>query len=94
MSISVHVHLISGRSATLEAEPEESIDFLRQRAQSALRVGKGRLLTTSGDVVNVVAGGTVKRARLRDNDVLTLQVGQVRISATCGNTWLICGNPG
>ncbi|CAE7241149.1 HERC2, partial [Symbiodinium natans] len=64
MSISVRVHLLSGKSALLATEPEESVTSLCQRAQCALGAGKGRLLTASGDRL---AGGAVKRARLQDN---------------------------
>ena len=79
MSISVHVHLLSGTNVTLATEPEEFVTRLCQKAQGSLRVGKGRLLTASGDTL---AEGTVKRARLQDNDVLTLNVGQVHLSAS------------
>ena len=79
MPMSVHVHLLSGRSVTLETEPEASIDSLSQKAQSALGVGKGRLLTASGDAL---AEGTVQGAGLQDKDVLTLQVGEVRVKAS------------
>ena len=78
MSVSVHVHLLSGASITLATDPEESVTSLCQRAQSALRVGKGRLLATSGDML---AGGTVTRALLQDNDFLTLHVGQVCLAS-------------
>ena len=78
MSISVHVQLLSGTSITLAVEPEESVTSLCQRAQGGLRVGKGRLLTTSGDML---AGGTVTPARLQDNDLLTLHVGQVCLAS-------------
>ena len=81
MSISVHVHLLSGASVTLATEPEESVTCLCQRAQGALGVGKGRLLTSSGEAL---AGGTVGRAGLQDNGVLTFQVGNVKIRASKG----------
>ena len=81
MSIAVHVHLLSGASVTLATEPEESVTCLCQRAQGALTVGKGRLLTSSGETL---AGGPVKRARLQHNDVLTLHVGQVLVRASKG----------
>ena len=45
MSFSVHVHLLSGARVTLATEQEESVTCLCQRAQGALRVGLGRLLT-------------------------------------------------
>ena len=45
-----------GRAVSLEAEPDASIQSLKQRAQSALGVGNGRLLTSRGDVVDVPGG--------------------------------------
>ena len=45
MAISVHVHLLSGKSASLEVEVDASVQSLKNRAQSALMVpGRGRLL--------------------------------------------------
>ena len=67
MSVSVHVHLLSAKSVSLATEPEESVSSLCQRARGALGVGKGRLLTTSGDALTE---GTVKRARLQDSKTM------------------------
>ena len=39
MPISVHVHLLSGKSASLEVEVDASVQSLKNRAQSALMVG-------------------------------------------------------
>ena len=36
MSISVDVHLLSGKSASLDVEADASVESLKQRAQSAL----------------------------------------------------------
>ena len=41
MSISIHVHLLSGKGVTSATDPEESVTCLCQRARDALRVGKG-----------------------------------------------------
>ena len=87
MSISVHVHLLSGASVTLATEPEESVTCLCQRAQDALKVGKGRLLTTSGETL---AGGTVRRARLRDNDLLTLPSDRFESGLRVDSPLLLC----
>ena len=48
MSITVDVHLISGKTVSLETETDVCLDDLKQRAQVALGVGKGRLLTFLG----------------------------------------------
>ena len=48
MSVSVAVHLLSGKSASLEVEADASIESLKDRAQSALGTGRGRLLNSSG----------------------------------------------
>ena len=48
MGISVDVRLISGRRAIVELEADASVETLRQRAQSALAVGRGRLLNSAG----------------------------------------------
>ena len=36
MSVSVDVHLLSGKSASLEVEADEFVESLKQRAQSTL----------------------------------------------------------
>ena len=76
MSVSVAVHLLSGKSASLEAEADASIESLKDRAQSALGTGRGRLLD---------GAQTVKEGKLKSGDVLTLHVNQVQIKATRPN---------
>ena len=49
MPISVDVHLLSGKTASLEVEADASVESLKQRAESALATGRGRLLNSSGD---------------------------------------------
>ena len=77
MSLSVAVHLISGRSVTLETEANASVESLRQRAQRALSVGRGRLLNSSGRVLD--GSRTVEQAGLKSGETLTLHVRQVQV---------------
>ena len=70
MSISVDVHLLSGKRAAVEVEAEASVESLKRRAQSALAVpGTGRLLNSSGEVLD--GAQTVTEAELRSGDVVT-----------------------
>ena len=82
MPISVHVHLLSGKSASLEVEVDASVQSLKNRAQSALMVpARGRLLKPSGEVLD--SAQTIKQARLESGDMLTLQVSrQAQLQAT------------
>ena len=80
MSISVHVHLLSGKSASLEVEADASVESLKHRAQSALAVPSSRqLLNSSGEVLD--GAQTVTEAMLNSGDVLTLLVNQVRLKS-------------
>ncbi|OLQ01281.1 hypothetical protein AK812_SmicGene15985 [Symbiodinium microadriaticum] len=74
MSISVDVHLLSGKSASLEVEADVSVESLKQRAQSALGAGRGRLLNSSGEVLD--GAQSVAEAKLMSGDVLTVHVKQ------------------
>ena len=80
MSISVDVHLLSGKSASFEVEAAASVESLKDRAQSALGTGRGRLLNSFGEVLDGVK--TITEAKLKSGDVLTLHVNQVRLQAT------------
>ena len=82
MSISVDVHLLSGKTETLEVGADDSVESLRRRAQSALKTGNGRLLNSSGEVLD--GASTVKEARLQNGNVLTLHMKQVELVATKG----------
>ncbi|CAE7938092.1 gyaR, partial [Symbiodinium sp. KB8] len=78
MSISVNVHLLSGKRATVEVEADASVESLKRRAHSALAVpSRGRLLNSSGEMLD--GAQTVTEAELRSGDVLTLHVNQVQI---------------
>ena len=77
MAIIVDVTLISGQSVSLEADLTASVQSLAERARRALRVGHGRLLTSSGSILD---GDTeLGAAKLQTGDCLTLQVGTIRI---------------
>ena len=66
MSISMKVSLLSGETATVQAGPDETVETLRQRAQVALGVRKGRLLDSSAEALD---GCTpTKFARVKDGD--------------------------
>ena len=62
MSVTVEVGLLSGKTATLQAGCDESVATLKCRAEAALGVGRGRLLDSSGSVLD--AGLPIKRARV------------------------------
>ena len=79
MAISVDVHLLSGRRVSLETPEDATVAELNQRAQSALAVGRGRLLSADGQVLDV--SRTVKRARIQNGDELYLRVQQPEVSA-------------
>ncbi|CAE7803625.1 DHX57, partial [Symbiodinium sp. CCMP2456] len=81
MSITLSVSLLSGRSVSVEAEPEDAILLLRQRAQSVLGVGAGVLLHSTGSLDEAA---TVQEAGLKNGDELTYQVRRVSL----------CDNPG
>ena len=78
MSATVSVGLLSGRTVTLQADPSESVKSLRQRAQAALEVGEGRLLKTSGSVLDDAS--TIQNAWLQHGDVLTLHLRKVQLA--------------
>ena len=88
MSISVDVHLPSGKSASLEVEADATVESLKYRAQSALVTGRGRLLNSSGEVLD--GAKTTTEAKLMSGDELTLHVHQVQLNATRGSPCQDC----
>ena len=80
MSLTVHVGLLSGRTVTVQADLEEAVGTLKRRAETALEVGKGRLVDSSGGVLDVDA--PIKRARLQNGESLVLHIGRVQVNAT------------
>ena len=100
MSLTVHVGLLSGRTATVQADLDEGVAVLKRRAEIALEVGKGRLVDSSGGVLDVDA--PIKRARLQNGDSLVLHIGRVQVQATyrafaavlCDGSVVTWGNAG
>ena len=78
MSHTVEVGLISGKTVSLETHGEESVESLRARAPTALGAGKGRLLDSTGSVLD--GGAPLKTARLQYEAPLTFQVRRVDIT--------------
>ena len=79
MSISVEVRLLSGKRTCVNAGLDEEVGTLQLRAQAALGVRRGRLLDSSGGVLD--ASTPVKTARLQNADSLTLHISRVQV---CG----------
>ena len=79
MSIVAGVGLLSGRKVIQEAGLTEKVDEVKARAQSALGVGKGRLLDPSGFALDECKPIT---AVVQNGDLLTFHVGRVQV---CGS---------
>ncbi|OLQ08894.1 hypothetical protein AK812_SmicGene7558 [Symbiodinium microadriaticum] len=79
MSITVEVGLLSGKTATVKAGLDEEVGALKCRAQIALGVGRGRLVGSSGSVLDTCA--PIKQTRLQNGDLLTLHINRVQIQA-------------
>ena len=90
MSLTVEVSLISGKTAWLQAHGDESVESLRMRAQRALGVGNGRLLSSTGSALD--GGALVKEARLPHAEPLMLQVRRVDICCRGGAFAAIVGD--
>ena len=84
MSITVQVRLLSGRTATVNADLQEEVQSLNLRAQTALGVGTGRLVHSSGSVLH--ACSRIKDTELQNGDSLTLHLCRVQIQA-CGDAF-------
>ena len=82
MSITVEVSLLSGKTAAVEADLYEAVQAVAQRAQIALGVGKGRLLDSSGAVLDGCA--CIKKAKVQNGDSLTLHVNRVQVQSSDG----------
>ena len=79
MAFVVDVTLISGQRVSLEADLTASVQSLAERARRALGVGRGRLFSSFGSILD---GDTqLGAAKLQTGDCLTLQVGKARIHA-------------
>ena len=79
-TVSVHVHLISGRTVSLDIEENAFVEALRQRASSALAVGTGKLVNAVGHALEGAA--TLREARIQSGDMLMLHVRQAEVIAS------------
>ena len=78
MSIRIQVTLLSGRTATVDAGADASVDEVMLQAQSILEVGRGRLVTSSGHVLD--GSETITKCGLRSGDVITMHVAPTQVS--------------
>eukprot|EP00439_Symbiodinium_sp_Y106_P017136 s2104_g2.t1 len=78
MPICLSVSLLSGKRIGIEAPLDSSVDTIRQRAQQLLGIGRSRLMTSSGCVLD--GHLTVEEAELRHMDDLMLCAQPVRVA--------------
>ena len=90
MSIAVYVGLLSGKTATVNAGLDEEVGTLKLRAQAALGVGCGRLLDSSGSVLDVCA--PIRDTTVKTGDSLTLHISRVQACATASAFAAILGD--
>ena len=81
MSILLHVSMLSGNAVSIETELDSDVEEFRQRAQTALSVGKGRLFDSSGTLLS--GAKTIRECGLQTDDFLTLHLQPVRILGCC-----------
>ena len=77
--ISARVGLISGKTLLLDAGLDEEVESLKRRARQVLGLGagKGRLLDSSGGVLDGCA--SIQEAKLQNGDSLTLHISRVQV---------------
>ncbi|CAE7947454.1 unnamed protein product [Symbiodinium sp. KB8] len=80
MSITVEVGLLSGKTATVQVGFEEKVEALKLRAQTALAVGRGRLVDSSGSVLDAFA--QINSTGLQDGDSLILHLNRAHQSSS------------
>ena len=90
MPIALNVGLLRGRTVIVNADQDELVGALNLRAQTALGVGKGRLLDFFGSVLD--ASSTVEAAKLQNGDSLTLQINRIQIQSTHASFAAILGD--
>ena len=78
-SLVVDVTLLGGKSVSLEADLDASVETLQKCARRALGVGTRRLIHAFGSH----AATTLAKAGLRTRDSLTLCIRQILISVGC-----------
>ena len=80
MPITLHVSLLSGRTVQIDTGLDVDVGAFKRRAQSALSVGKSRLVHPSGSVLNEAV--TIRDSELCTGDILHLQMQPITIRAT------------
>ena len=76
----LEVGLLSGKTATVKASLDDTVGTFKRRAQIALGVGRGRLVDSSGNVLDVCA--PIQEANVQTGDQLTLHISRVQACAT------------
>ena len=79
MSVNLAVGLLSGKVVTLEASLDDTVATLKRRAETALEVGRGRLVDSCGRILD--SSVPLKCAKLQNGQSLTLHVSQVHTHA-------------
>ncbi|OLQ11826.1 hypothetical protein AK812_SmicGene4292 [Symbiodinium microadriaticum] len=90
MSITVDVGLLSGKTASVKAGLDEEVGALKRRAQIALGVGGGRLVDSSGSVLDACA--PIRCTRLRNGELLALHISRIQVQASCLSFAAILGD--
>ena len=90
MSIAVEVGLLSGKTATVQAGRDETVQTLSRRAQIALGAGNGRLVDSSGVVLD--GSQAIANTGIQNGSSLTLHVNGVKVQATRGAFAAILGD--
>ena len=90
MSLDVDVTLLSGKSAQISAPGGCTVDEFRSKAQTALQVGRSRLISPSGHVL--CGEATLFQSGVKNGDILTLQVQQMSLAATADSFAAILGD--
>ena len=80
MAIIMDVTLMSGQRVSLESDLTASVQSLAESARRALGVGRGRLFSSSGSVLD--GDAQLGAARSQTGDCLILQVGTVRVAGS------------
>ena len=90
MSITVEVGLLSGKTAKVNASLDEDLAALQLRAQTALGVGRGRLLDSSGRVLDACT--PIKTSSVHHGDSLTLLTSRAQVCGTYNAFAVILGD--
>ena len=80
MPITVEVGLLSGKTASVSFDLDEKVETLKRRALTALGVARGRLLDSSGRVLDVCA--LIKDCMVENGDILILHLS---LAQACGS---------